>query len=346
MFFLLYVIVAILFYFWAIVPYLNAEDLLAPRLLADSITYQKICSTGLSWGDWYFLRDAGPCINLFLFGQSSGLVTLANALLMTIPSVLMSRTYGVNASKVLLLLLINPMSFFSLFGANKEAFGIACTMCLLIFLRRRTVPSLVATLIFSMLTRLPMFAVVVTFLLIQPVLIPQRFSARPWRRFWMVSLALLLSLSIATFIFGDKPQVELLGNVLEAADNSNSTLVSLGMETYTHKGLFVLTYIVRLLLNLFGALYNIAFVSIETHGVYYVVGVIGSSFMFFVMSVLLISRYGRHLLLKNDSMLPIWLFVVFSTLILCVSPVIQHRYFFQLYPALILALVSRCPVKE
>lgn len=341
MFFLIYALVAVVFYFWIVVPYLQVGDLFAPRLLADSITYQGICRNDLSWDEWYWLRDAGPCISLHLLNQSTGLVTLANALLMTIPSLLMARSYGVSASKVLLLLLINPMSFLSLFGPNKEVFGIACTMCLLVFLRRRTVASLVATLIFAMCARLSMLAVVVLLLPLMQLLTLERFGARPWRVFRTASLALLLALSAFTLILGNKLEVELLGDILGADDNSQSTLISLAMEPYTANGLFVLTYIVRLLLNLFGALPNIASVSFETHGVYYLVGVVGSSFLFLAMALMSIFRHGRQLLHMHASAPHILLFAVFDTLILCVSPVIQHRYFFPLYPVLILALVSQ-----
>lgn len=340
-FFLIYGLLAVVFYFWIVVPYLQQGDMSAPRLLADSITYQEICSNDLDWGEWYWLRNAGPCISLKLLGHSVGLVTFVNVLLMTIPSVFMARSYGVSASKVLLVLLINPMTFLSLFGPNKEVFGIASTMTLLIFLQRRSWASLVATLIFATFARLPMLAVVAVFLLVQPILEPRRFGVRPWLNFWTAFMSMLLALSVVVLILGDQLSVELLGNVDEAADNSQSTIISLAMEYYSAKGLYVLTYIVRLLLNIFGALPNVAFISIETHGVYYVVGVIGSSLLFFLTIVKSIYRHRTMLLHMNYSAQSICFFVVFSTLIFCISPVIQHRYFFPLYPVLILAVLSR-----
>ncbi len=339
-FFLIYALVAVMFYFGLVVPYLQLGDMGAPRLLADSLTYQEMCSLDSDWGEWDLLRNAGPCISLNLLGHSPGLVTLSNALLMVVTSLCMARSYGVSASKFLIVLLINPMTFLSIFGPNKEVFGIACVMSLMIFLQDRSLVSLLATLVFALLSRLPMLAVVLVFLLMLPVLELQRIGSRPWRFFWKVSMTLLFSLSAFSIVIGGKLSLELLGNVQDAADNSQSTIISLVMEDYSANGLYAVTYVVRLLLNLFGALVNIPFISIETHGLYYIFGVVGSSFMFLLLGLKSINRHWGNLLSINNSRLLIWIFCFFSTLIYCISPVIQHRYYFPLYPVLVLAALS------
>lgn len=345
LFFLLYGLGVVIFYFWSVEPYLQIGDLTAPRLLADSITYLDICRERISLNDWYWLRDAGPCISLNLLGQSVGLITLGNVLLMTIPAHLMARSYGVKSSSVLLILLINPMTFLSLFGPNKEVFGIACVMSLLIFLRTPNKSSLLFTLTFALFARLPMLAIVLFFLVISMMVGVSRLNTRPWRKFWIASSVFLLVTSFIALFIGEQAQLQILGDIRGADDNSISTLISLSLESYTANGLFVLTYIIRTVLNFFGVLPNLGSASFETHGIYYMIGVAGSSFFFLIMVFISAYRHGRHLIRINDEAPRIFLFILIFTMMLSFSPVIQHRYFYPLYPILILALVTHPKVR-
>lgn len=340
-FLLFYIFFAVIFYDSLVVPYLELGDLMAPRLLADSITYQNICPEMIPLDEWYWLRDAGPCISLALLGQSLVLITLANALLIFISAHLMARSYKISSHKVLFLLLINPITFLSFFGPNKEVFGISCIMFLLIYLQKRTLPLLLSTLIFAFFARLPMLVIVIFFLVIIKLFKVEGISHRPWQKFRKSFLYLLLAASLISIIEGEQAQFQILGDILGADDNSTSTLISLDMESYSANGLFVLTYIVRTILNLFGAIPNLAVASLDTHGIYYVIGITGSSLLFMAMVFAMFYKRRNHLLYMSTSALHIWFFVAFITISFSLSPVIQHRYLYPLYPILILALTSR-----
>ena len=327
-----------MYYMVVVVPYLNAEDLLAPRLLADSITYITICPEVVSASEWYWLRDAGPCLVLIALNHDTGLVSLFNAVLLVVVALLFGRCYQVDGSKLLLLLLINPLTFLSLFGPNKEVFGLAATMCLLIFFRQRSFWSLMAALALSFSTRVSMLAAVLLFLMLCTLLV--RAQARNIeRRFYSLFLTAVAAFSAVAFVVNTDAQALILGDVFSADDNSRSTLFSLQLDALNAKGLYLATYFLRLLLNLYGALANVASVTLATHGVYYAVGIMGSSLIFLAMTAIALCRPGG-LLKLNEQGLHISLFVAFYTLMLCISPVIQHRYFFPLYPILVLAMVT------
>lgn len=340
-FFLLYAIALVAFYFLFAEPYLRAGDITAPRLLADSVTYLDICRDGVSFEQWYWLRDAGPCISLQLLVQSVGLVTFMNVLAMTIPAFYMARAFRVRAFDIIFVLLVNPMSFLSLFGPNKEVFGVACVMSLMIFLQSNSKSSLVATLFFALFARLPMLAVILAFLLLAKATNLDQKDSRLLRSFRKLTLLSVISISIVAMAFGEQTQLQMLGDVSSADDNSKSTLISLSMEPYASNGLFILTYIVRVLLNIFGAIPNLTSVSFDTHGVYYVIGVTGSSCLFLFLFMIYFFRNGFSRPVMGRAVLPIYAFVIFSTMALSLSPVIQHRYFYPFFPILVLFSVSR-----
>lgn len=340
--FTLYGLSAILFYFLYVDPYFEAGDIFAPRLLADSITYLAICPDVVNWDDWYWLRDAGPCIALHILSHNAALLTLCNVVLLMGTAWAVARSYEVNLNTYLLLLLINPMTYLSLFGPNKEIFGLLSTMSLLVFVRRRSIASLLVTLLLTSVARISILTVVLSFILtIVPILSSVDLNKQnTYRIFIGASLSALVVLSILTYFFGAEIQFEMVGEVAYAEYNSQSTLLSLAMESLSANGLYFATYVGRLLLNLFGALANIGSASIETHGIYYALGVMGSSVIFLVMTLIFFHKRGS-LRIETSEGLHISLFVVFYTLMHCATPVIQHRYFFPLYPILVLAMVTR-----
>jgi uncharacterized membrane protein YhaH (DUF805 family) len=75
-------------------------------------------------------------------------------------------------------------------------------------------------------------------------------------------------------------------------------------------------------------------------GIYYSVGVAGSSLLVAVTSLALIAK--RHASDLRGSALAwnLLTFAMFFTMIVCVSPVIQHRYFFPLYVIMVLFLLG------
>lgn len=340
-FFTVYILLACLYYAGIVRPYVEAMDVLAPRLLADSITYVSICPDVVSLEEWYWLRDAGPCLVLTALNQNIDLVTVFNVALLVGTAMALGRCYELPPVRLLLLLLINPLTFLSLFGPNKEVFGLSATMCLLVYFRQRSVLLLAMALVLSFFARSYMFAAVFLFLVASAVFTRTR-PRHVRRTFYGVFGLGAVVFTIAAYFMDSAAQIVILGDVSGADDNSQSTLFSLQLEALNNKGLYLLTYVLRLLLNVYGALANVAAVSLASHGVYYAVGVIGSSLMFLILTISIFIRWGS-LLKVNAQGLHIALFTVLYTLLLCISPVIQHRYFFPLYPVLVLAASTYRP---
>lgn len=339
-FLLLYAVLAVLFYIWVVSPYLDQTDLLAPKLLADSITYVTQCPDR-EIADWFWWRDAGPCLALQLLNNSLGLVSIANATLLLLAARAFAACYRIRSGLIIGLLLINPMTFLSLYGPNKEIFGLVAVISLLIYFRTRSLGSLLVTLCFAFFSRVSMFAVIASFITIAALLLPTANASSVFRKFAWVAACMLIGATVLANSLNTEAQILILGDVSNAEDNSQSTIFSLSLEPLNAYGMYLVTYAIRLALNLYGALANMGSASLGTHGIYYVFGVIGSSLLFLVMTIVACSRkYGRLLYLNPEGM-QICAFCLFFTLVLCTSPVIQHRYFFPLYPVLVLAIATR-----
>jgi len=339
-FILLYAAFAIAFFVWIAGPYLDNADIQAPRLLADSITYASQCPDR-DPSDWFWWRDAGPCMALDVFNGNLALVSIMNATIIVISAKKLASCYGLRGRLVLCLMLINPITFLSLFGPNKEVFGLAATVFLLIYFRQRSITPLLTALALAFCTRIYMLAVVAAFVLLAWPFLSRVSAARTSRAFLILATICLLGATILAKIINTEAQILILGDVSDAEDNSQSTIFSLALEPLSSYGLYVVTYALRLVLNLYGALANIVSASLATHGVYYVFGVIGSSLLFLLMTLANFSKRSGRLIRLNSQGLEISVFALFFTLVLCTSPVIQHRYFFPLYSILVLTVASK-----
>lgn len=344
LFLLIYAMFGVIFYAAVFVPYMRADDLLAPKLLADSILYTRMCPNVVKWDEWLWLRDAGPCLALEFTGQSLLLVTLGNCSLLLVVTHAVARSYKVSKHRLLAFVLINPMTFLSLLGPNKEIFGLASALLLLLFMRERSLAAFAGALIFAFFARVSMLVAVLAFQLLCLTVIPRVNPAHPGRFLGRAALAALVVFTLLALVFDSDAKTPILGDFSNEQDTSQSTLVSLSMERLSAQGLYVLTWAGRVFLNLYGALANMGSASIATHGVYYAVGITGSSILFLILTAQLLGRRNRrHFLRGNPQGLQMGLFVLIYTMLLCISPVIQHRYFFPLYPLFALALVVAAP---
>ena len=343
-FFMMYMIFAAYFYFYFTEPYFNNGGELDPKLFADSLTYLNICRDISFTEDLSWMRNAGPCIELTLLDFNVGMITIFNVVILLFTTVLVSNTYKVGLYKFMFLIAINPLNFLSFFGPNKEVFCLASSMCLLAFFRNRAFSIFFAAMSFAFLTRVPMFAAFVIFAI--PFLYISHFTdlrkgGLSTYLFGVSAVALVLTSIVAYFFSADLSEA-ILGDLGAAEVNSRSTLISLSLEGFSSVGLYLITYIVRLTLNFYSPLATIFSSDIELTGIYYAVGVTGSSILYMLMVPRIFIRWSSiaQSINTNERYL-IVNFLFITTLMLCLSPVIQHRYFLFVYPAFALFLSSK-----
>jgi hypothetical protein len=337
-FFVLYFSYAVYFYFSTVKPYLASRDYYGPRLLADSITYESICVIGRDLLDYATLRDIGPCLGLWTFSYNSGLLSFVNVALIIWSVVWMAKTYDRPWQPMLCLVLINPITFCSMFAANKEVYGFTSFAMLVIFVRSRSYIALIACLVTALFTRIPALVTTGTFCILLVTALPRTGDVlgKNKKRYISYILALIISTSLIAAVYGQSLQDNLLGDFSRAEDVSRSTELSLSLNSISSIGLYPFVYIVRLLLNFYSGI--MGFLNL-LHGEgrnYYTVAVSSSSVIFITLTFLIIRRGIPKDLSKTADAWNIMLFAIFMTSLLCLSPVIQHRYFFPVYALLVL----------
>ncbi len=340
LFLLAYFVFAIVFLYIVASPYLEAGDLNAPKLFPDSITYQYICQGMLNRDDFYWIRDAGPCLEVVSFGDKYFIVFLFNSLLISLTIKTLAHNYSLRLSSVAFFVLINPITFLSLFSINKEVFSIYAIGLTLSFLKSHKFKYVLFAIFFAAMARLPLLLVILIFftMFLLAKTIPNFLKLKIGK-----FAGFLILMSVASFVrilMGDSIAFDVLGDFGNDIDISISTLLSLKIEGLAHVGLYAVVYLIRLLINLFGAIPNLFYATLQTHGVYYFIGVIGSSLIFLLYGVL-----GAASRFRRISSLPerFWianLFLVY-TMIFCISPVIQHRYFYPLLPIFVIAIAAK-----
>lgn len=343
-FFAIYAIAAIYFYIAVVEPYLAAFDLFATRILADTITYETICVTGVYYLDWTTLRDIGPCTALSVTGFKSGQLSILNAFLIVISSIWLAKAYARRWKPVLALILINPITFISIFGANKEIFGLIAFIMLAIFIRNRSIAALAICLVTSLFTRLPVMIIVVAYWLILVTVLPRDkvLNGGDVRRYKFLIGAMAVVVSIIAVMFAEELQYNLLGDMSQIDDVNKALEITLSLEYLSGYGLYIINCIIRTLMNLYSGVAG--FQVLLSGGVadYYSVGVAGSSFIFVVLTAFIMMGRRADDLSGNATFWNIVTFVALFSLILCISPVIQHRYFYPLYVFLILFVTRQC----
>lgn len=341
LFFAAYAIYATYFLIHYAIPYLASMDLYAPRLLADSITYETICVTESNFFDLGTLRDIGPCIGLRMFNYDTVGISLFNAAIIIGSSLWLARSFDRSWKPVLTLVLLNPITFLSLFGPNKEVFGIAAIMVMAIYMKSRSPIALLACLVAALFNRLPILMIISLYLLAYTVAFPWKgtLDSKSRHVYHLVIIAMMLIVSVIAATAGGNVQYSLLGDVAQADEISKATTFSLSADYLSGYGLYPVVYGLRMILNLYSGAIGFINLGLGATGIYYNVGVVGSSILFVLLSAVIALR-GKARRISNSVLgWNVAVFVTFYTLVINLSPMIQHRYFYPLYVFLILIVV-------
>jgi hypothetical protein len=342
-FFGMYAAFAVYFYFSVIQPYLASRDYYGPRLLADAITYEAICVIERDFLDFATLRDIGPCLGLWTFSYDSGLLSIVNATLIVTSILWLAKVYERPWQPMLTLALINPITFSSIFGANKEVFAFVSFAMLAVFVRSRSLLSFSICLVTALFTRIPALITIGAFCFILMAVLPRTGAVfGKMRRFYLLLImAVVVACSLIAAIYGQQLQDNLLGDFSRAEDVSRSTDISLSMNSISGVGLYPLVYITRIILNLYSGVIGFTNLLRGEGANYYTVAVSGSSLIFIYLTIRLFWKGISKDLSGTATSWNIGFFLVLMTSSLCLSPVIQHRYFFGIYVIIVLFSIRK-----
>ncbi|WP_044172029.1 hypothetical protein [Flectobacillus major] len=275
----------------------------------------------------------GPTLILGIFGENLNIIYFLNISLLIICFILIKKYLSIDKLKLVVLLLINPVLFFSLFSINKEIISLLAIILFCIYLEYRKFIILFISIVIALLARKELSLLFIILFLI--------FRFIP---FWdiknkLVLLAIIIIITIANnLIINNFQSISEYLLESDASVNSDGTKGTITMlNEIQNKYGYVFVVIPKIMLNLFGSLIRLDslfnFDDVYNNFVIWV-----QSLLFFVLIPIALfnTRNSQDLFLAK---------VLFTFNILCILfafiPISQNRYYFPCYFLIILLICNK-----
>lgn len=331
----IYTIFALIFFNMFVNPYLQGENEL--KWAADSLTYLNMASYIDEYTSLVQIgaNALGPVMIARLFGNNNFLIAIFNYLLFIFSYWILINTFKVDRLNLLLLFLATPMLFVSILTLNKEILGffvVSMFTCAIQKNKNRFLIFLI--LFFSIFVRWQLFFTMFLFLIFQ------KFSSGYIRRIVILaSIIMIISLVYPIFhnFFDVQSILNLDMNISEQTTKSGFIIL---LNDLQNRYMFFLAVIPKIMYNLFADANKIYFSITELNTLDYTDiynnFIIPLHCVVMVFIVLNLANQKKLDVLSNN----IYLFLFYS-IIFSLSPYVQPRYFFPIYPLLCLEISKR-----
>ncbi|WP_147270480.1 hypothetical protein [Halomonas sp. DQ26W] len=301
------------------------------QFYADSLTYEKLYFSNyfssihemVGFGGNYL----GPLLILELFNGNRLAILFLNCCIFLVSVRIIVYSSNVRPAVFILLLILNPLTFFSLISVNKEIISLLVCACFTRWLFSRWVGWILLAFLISFLVRWQL-----AFFILFAYLSFSNFNLL--RNYRLLFLAfVLLSISMVYYsIFGVFENVNAVA--LAGAESNDGIGLYSFFNQLQSQGFYFIVFIPKTLQAMFGLAPNIVGV-LSPENIYNDVIITLNAFISFVVFCFLIIS-GRFIL-KNDMVFVFLLYCVIFTL----SPIYSPRYFFSAYVFMAIALASR-----
>ena len=334
-----YLTLSIIFFFLFAKPDINNSTEIAGYsaslgMYADHPTYVNFFNA-LDKDAWIYLlikpNYAGPFIILFLFGDNLNTIFLFNIICLVASLKLISSYLYVNNTLYTILLLINPITFISLFSVNKEIITLISVNLFIIYLANKRIWFLISAILIGFLARKELSLLYIAFYLITLIV-------KNWHKHILYLSVLLLILFTVSGFFIDRifNSIEGYSTEVETAVTNSGTKGTILILNKIQKDYgYIFAFIPKLFLNLFGSVLSRTYNLFFFEHVYNDIVVWGQSFLFIIIvpKSLTIYKKSNHLFTKEMFFIFILLCIFFSYI-----PVVQNRYFYSGYLILIVLI--------
>jgi len=305
------------------------------QFFADSNTYHEAASGGIPTiqgiGDAIAITGnfLGPLLILWLAGENDYVVLVLNAVLMYLSIRIIAKSLGLDALRLLIVLLLNPLTISSLLSVNKEILSVLFLALLIRAYCNRSVLTFILAMAVSVLVR---WQLTVFFL----ILIGLTGRWNPVRRHRGVSIVLLL-LALSALYVALAPILEPVQVNFEsaAAEYEGSGFYEWLIDVQ-NAGLYWLIFPLKAAHLLFGSGLRMDRLLNPTE-IYNDVWQLLHSTATLVLFVFL--WRARRARLAND----LFFISVVYVAVFAITPIYAARYFYMVYVLWAVALVSRTP---
>lgn len=219
-----------------------------------------------------------------------------------------------NKNIILIFLLINPAIITTFALPNKEILGFISILFILNYIINKRLIYILLAIVFAIFTRFELVVLIIGYLTISKF----NYSSKI-----IIIMLLLVLISIVVYYF-DYSYFHMQNRIVSRDE-------SLGIVSYladlNQKGLYILTFPIKLLINLFGAI--LVFNPLKLDG--YALNLYLSQLLMFVLTGL--ALINKSFSLRHNKY---YLLFLLYSFIFTIPVYIQHRYFLPIYPVLVL----------
>jgi hypothetical protein len=309
-----------------IVPALNDKNDL--RLWADSVHYMDLAKTKILDGDNANISFFSIPTILLFFGNDLFAIFAFNTLVFLAGYFSLCRCFNFNKEKFLFWVLINPMFVFAWLTPSKEILAFSGVMMLNCFIKSRQYLYLIFCGFFCIFARGQLFATLVLFLFLKS----KFYFFNKKRKITLIIFIFLLS-GLYPF-FSEKILDEetkfALNHYFDTSVGSGTVIILYELQT---RGLFFITLIPKLFLNLFGNIHKIQdcfIIPVDLNGKIDVYGswaTVGHEMCLLMLMLISIFKKKFKFDLSND----LTYYVCINMIFFAITPFIQPRYMFPVY---------------
>ncbi|XWW48095.1 hypothetical protein JYG30_11930 [Fibrella sp. USSR17] len=304
-------------------------------IYADHPTYVNFFKE-LGDSRWLFLivkpNYAGPFIMMAIIGDKLLHIFLFNTFIFLLTVKLSLKNIPLNRSYYLLLLLLNPITFISLFSINKEIFTFCSVTLYCIFLLKNSKLFFIMSLIISILARKEL-----TILFIFYHIFSLSFSNH-YKYPIRYSVIILIITTIGGFaidkVFSSIDDYAIEVELTVESSGSGGTILLLNKIQKSYG--YIWSFLPKTFLNLFGSVFSRTQNLFNFQHVYNDVVVWGQSLLFIYLIPITLKKYYNINTAYPKKLMSLF---AISCILFSYIPVIQNRYFYTGY-IILLILVS------
>ncbi len=307
------------------------------RFYADHPTYVEYFRN-LNDNPWAFLllkpNFFGPFLILYVVGDDLNAIFFFNTVCLLVGIKLIQAFVDVDRYKYTVFILINPITFISLFSVNKEIVTLVAMNLFIVYLSNNNKKMLIMAILVGIIARKELSLLFITYFLINLLI-------KNWHeRLYLLSSILLIIVTLSGFLINSifSAISEYSTEVEITVTNSGSGGTILLLNQIQEKYGYIWVFLPKTLLNLVGDVLSRTSNLFYFQDVYTDIIVWGQSCLF-----LYFLPRSAYAFIKNKSLLCKKLVFVFllTCILFSYIPVVQNRYFYAAYPLLITAICLR-----
>jgi hypothetical protein len=303
------------------------------RLYADHPTYVNDYNDTENFRIAFLLlrpNHLGPFVIQWLIGNNLLIIYIYNIFVLIVSIHYLFKIPHIDNKLILLLILINPITFISLFSLNKENISFLSVILFVYYIHQPKKQYLILSFFIGFIAKKELLIYLFISFIISKYL--KKWITRPYFTAFFMLLVLSASSLLINKLFASINSYADESQLL--TDNGKGGGTILVLNNIQNSYGYIFAFLPKLFLNLYGSVLSRTEQLFAYEDVYNDVVVWGQSFLFLIILPWAFFHSRRR---NYETQQNIWFCFIFSCIIFSYIPVVQNRYFYPSY--LLLAVI-------